>query len=188
MYQYVPNIICYSRMVLGGFLWWSIHFHYPVTALWVLSIGAISDFFDGFIARRWDVSSPRGGFLDPLADKVLVLLGFIAVYQHGLIAWWVVLVIAGRDFLLTLARSWMMARGRQLQTLWLAKSKTVVQFCSLYFFIVGSAVYHGIWFDLSVSQRVVVGHVMHMLGIGVAWVTLLSAVLYIPQLLRGRGK
>src|SRR5690625_4516801 len=81
----------------------------------ILFIGAaISDYVDGSLARRYGVGSRLGQFLDPFADKVLVL-GTFAVLSYLMpdqIPWWGVLLVAVRDFAVTGLRSWVEARGK----------------------------------------------------------------------------
>lgn len=104
-----------------------------VGALALLIFGAISDYLDGKIARSFKVRSRLGQFLDPIADKVLVLGTFVvlAILLPHVVPWWAVAVIALRDLAVTGLRSWSEARGRSLRTLPIAKAKTVVQIAFL---------------------------------------------------------
>ena len=148
-----------------------------MSALTVLTIGAVSDFYDGYLARRLGASSHTGAFLDPLADKILVISAFASLWWQGMVAWWVVAVIVVRDLLITLLRIWMRRRGQSLKTLMLAKIKTGVQFASLYVFIAGSALVQGQWLDLGFSQRFALFHGL-LSGVCVALITLFT-LLYI---------
>ncbi len=104
---------------------------------WLLFIVAsISDYLDGKLARTLEVPSRLGQFLDPLADKVLVI-GTFAVLAYrfpSMVPLWVVVVIALRALLVTGLRSWAEAHGRSLRTLAIGKLKTVVQLT----FLIGS--------------------------------------------------
>ena len=98
-------------------------------ALVIFVLAAISDYYDGKLARRLAAGSRLGKFLDPLADKVLVLGTFVALallIPH-IVPWWAVALIGFRDLSVTLLRSWSEARGRSLKTLPVAKAKTTVQ-------------------------------------------------------------
>jgi CDP-diacylglycerol--glycerol-3-phosphate 3-phosphatidyltransferase len=123
-------------------------------ALVLFIAGAISDWLDGAIARRYGVGSRLGQFLDPLADKVLVLGAFFAFLFLPPDAlgrtlhepwWWApVIVIALRDVAVTALRSWAERRGRPVQTAHAAKIKTAVQLTFLIavqVFLVGAALY-----------------------------------------------
>ena len=184
MYHYIAHLVTFFRMAAGLLLAYLITIHAVVPALLVLSVAVFTDFYDGYIARRLNTESELGVFLDPLADKVLVLAGFIALWWQAVIAWWVVGVIIARDAALTVIRSLLLARGAPLHTLWLAKSKTVVQFGALYLLIIASAVVHGALFDTGVAERITIYHYAHLLGAVVAVLTALSGLIYLPQILR----
>jgi CDP-diacylglycerol--glycerol-3-phosphate 3-phosphatidyltransferase len=93
-------------------------------ALWILLAG--SDGIDGWLARKQGTTR-SGAFLDPLADKFLVLGALICLVAES-VFWWVpVAVIAVREISLTLYRSWLGKRGISLPARWSAKVKTVVQ-------------------------------------------------------------
>jgi CDP-diacylglycerol--glycerol-3-phosphate 3-phosphatidyltransferase len=98
-------------------------------ALVLFIIAAISDYLDGRLARTYQVRSRFGQFLDPFADKVLVLGTFITLsfMLPALVPWWAVLLIALRDVGITVLRSWAEANGRTLRTLKAAKWKTTFQ-------------------------------------------------------------
>ena len=111
-------VLLVSGTLLGQFL-----------ALVLFVAAAISDYVDGKLARRYGVGSRLGQFLDPFADKVLVLGTFavLAYLMPDQIPWWGVLLVAVRDFAVTGLRSWVEARGRSLRTSGAAKAKTTVQ-------------------------------------------------------------
>lgn len=98
-------------------------------ALIIFIIAAISDYLDGKLARTLQVGSRLGKFLDPLADKVLVLGTFIAfsILMPDMVPWWAVALIAARDVFVTGLRMWHESKGRSLRTMPLAKAKTTVQ-------------------------------------------------------------
>jgi CDP-diacylglycerol--glycerol-3-phosphate 3-phosphatidyltransferase len=98
-------------------------------ALFLFVAAAISDYYDGKIARTLGARSRIGQFLDPLADKVLVLGTFFTLHyiRPDLVPLWTVLVIAARDLAVTLLRSWIESRGKSVKTLPLAKTKTTFQ-------------------------------------------------------------
>ncbi len=130
--KYVPNALTIARIVLTPvmlILLLSNTFFGLVGALVLLVLGAISDYLDGKIARSYMVKSRLGQFLDPFADKVLVLGTFIvlAILVPDIVPWWAVALVALRDVAVTVLRSWQEARGRSLRTLPIAKAKTGVQ-------------------------------------------------------------
>jgi len=94
-----------------------------LTAWLVLSS---TDFLDGWLARRQGVTS-SGAFLDPLADKFLVLGALAALAAGGLVGWWPVAIIAGRELLISAYRSVVARRGISVPARPLGKAKTAVQ-------------------------------------------------------------
>ncbi len=130
--KYVPNTITILRIVITPVLLvllLSNTFLGQVWALVLFIIASISDYLDGKLARSFQVGSRLGQYLDPFADKVLVLgtFGALAYLIPGLVPWWAVVLIALRDGLVTGLRTWAESKGRSLRTLPIAKAKTVVQ-------------------------------------------------------------
>jgi CDP-diacylglycerol--glycerol-3-phosphate 3-phosphatidyltransferase len=128
----IPNAITIARIALTPVvlvLLFSESFAGSVGALLVFVIAAISDYYDGKLARLYAVRSRLGQFLDPFADKVLVLGTFaaLAFLIPKIVPWWAVALIAGRDLVVTLLRVWAESRGQSLRTIPLAKAKTTVQ-------------------------------------------------------------
>lgn len=100
----------------------------PVVASIVFAIAAATDGVDGFVARRLDLTSPFGQFLDPLADKLLVGTALIALALDDRLPWWALGVILAREVLIGIALRWWLARrGRSLPASRLAKLKTNAQ-------------------------------------------------------------
>jgi CDP-diacylglycerol--glycerol-3-phosphate 3-phosphatidyltransferase len=106
-------------------------------ALSLFVVGAISDYLDGKIARSYEVRSRLGQFLDPFADKVLVLGTFVAVafLVPQVVPWWAVAVIALRDVAVTGLRSWAESRGRSIRTKNIARAKTLSQLLFLIYLL-----------------------------------------------------
>jgi len=100
-----------------------------IVALALFVGAAISDYYDGKLARQLGVGSRVGKFLDPLADKILILGTFIAlaVLIPDVVPWWAVALIGVRDVYVTAQRSVAETRGRSVRTLPMAKTKTTFQ-------------------------------------------------------------
>ncbi len=130
--KHIPNALSASRILMVPLflaLLFSGGFGARLGALVVFVIAALSDWLDGRVARRYEVKSRLGMFLDPLADKVLVLGAFIAlaVLLPDLVPWWAVALITVRDVAITGLRVWAEHREAPLRTVPLAKTKTGVQ-------------------------------------------------------------
>lgn len=97
----------------------------------VFAFAAITDFLDGYLARRWDVSSTLGSFLDTTADKLLVSAALIALVDVGRASPWIAAVIVGRELLILGLRGVVAAEGGVFPpSLW-GKLKTNVQFAAI---------------------------------------------------------
>lgn len=126
----IPNAITVSRLFLtAGFILFvtfestSGHF----TALILFIIAAISDFVDGWLARKMNLITPLGKLLDPLADKILVCSAFVFLTAEGLCPVWVTALIIGREFLVTGLRQIAIEAGQVLAADRLGKWKTAFQ-------------------------------------------------------------
>lgn len=130
--KHLPNALTVFRIVLTPFvlvgLWRGGLWGYAVAATCFV-VAAISDYWDGHFARLHATGTRMGQFLDPLADKILVLGTFavLATVRPDVSPWWAVVAIAARDIGVTLLRSYTEARGRSLRTLPMAKTKTALQ-------------------------------------------------------------
>ncbi len=92
----------------------------------VFIVASLTDFFDGFIARRTGTVTTFGKFLDPLADKMLVLLGLLILQDLNLIPMWTVFLIIAREFLVTGVRLVAINNGKVISASGLGKAKTAV--------------------------------------------------------------
>lgn len=98
-----------------------------IIALIVFVLAALSDWLDGFLARKYGEVTDHGVFLDPLADKVLTTSAFVALYILNLMDLWMLVVIVLRDFGTTAMRSIADDRGMTMKTSRIAKVKTFLQ-------------------------------------------------------------
>jgi CDP-diacylglycerol--glycerol-3-phosphate 3-phosphatidyltransferase len=113
----LPNLITLSRLVLtaifvAGTALESVAGHW--LALVAFVIAAISDWFDGYFARKYGMVTPLGKLLDPLADKVLVCSAFVYLSARGSCPVWITVVILAREFLLAADRLGKWKTGLQL--------------------------------------------------------------------------
>jgi CDP-diacylglycerol---glycerol-3-phosphate 3-phosphatidyltransferase len=125
----LPNMLSASRLVATVLVFilvlldqsWAF---LVATLLFVLA--SITDFFDGYLARRLKVVSSLGVFLDLTADKVFVSAILIAMVQIGLVPAWIVFIIITREFLVTGLRSMAAARGKVIPAGIWGKQKTFI--------------------------------------------------------------
>jgi CDP-diacylglycerol---glycerol-3-phosphate 3-phosphatidyltransferase len=105
-------------------------------ALFVFLVAALTDWYDGMIARRFGYQTKWGRFLDPLADKILTSGAFIGFVVLGLAQAWMVVLIVLRDILITLLRSYAEYKGKAFFPSRGAKIKTTVQMVVLYYILI----------------------------------------------------
>ncbi len=100
----------------------------------IFAIAAVTDYFDGYIARNYNAGSKSGVFLDPLADKFLTFAGFICLpfVSSEQFPWWAIILIFLRDIFVTGLRMWADRKGMGMKTLFSAKVKTFAQMAFLY--------------------------------------------------------
>jgi len=126
----VPNILSIARIILTPLFIILLFADFKmakVFALLVFAIAAITDAYDGYLARKYNQITPEGKFLDPLADKILVLSAFISFAFINIIDFWMVGIIIFRDLFVTGLRFIMSSRGFEFVTSKLSKYKTAFQ-------------------------------------------------------------
>jgi CDP-diacylglycerol---glycerol-3-phosphate 3-phosphatidyltransferase len=110
---------------------------YKQLSLVVLILAAITDWYDGWLARRWGYVTRWGAFFDPLADKVVTSATFLVYDYIGIVPGWTVWIIVIRDIFITALRSYAEYKGNPVDTSKLAKTKTFGQFVVMYYILLG---------------------------------------------------
>ena len=115
----------------GAGAWFEIVSVPACVALWAFVVGAVSDFFDGYLARKCGMVTNLGKLLDPLADKILVCAAFVYLSSVGMCPFWVTALIIFREFLVTGLRQIAALKGEALAADRSGKWKTGLQlgFC-----------------------------------------------------------
>ncbi|GAA5169421.1 MULTISPECIES: CDP-diacylglycerol--glycerol-3-phosphate 3-phosphatidyltransferase [Halomonadaceae] len=134
----IPNLLTLARLVFIPLLVilfylpfaWSL----PLTAA-LFGLAAITDWLDGYLARRWDQSTPFGAFLDPVADKVMVAVALALLVERfdSALLTLPALVIIGREIVISALREWMAEMGKRASVAvsWIGKIKTTLQMVAL---------------------------------------------------------
>jgi len=104
-------------------------------ALIIYVLAAITDWYDGWLARKFNYITNWGKFLDPLADKVLTSAAFFAFVLIDVLPLWMVMIIVIRDFSITLLRIYAEFRKKSFRTTYSAKVKTVMQMVFIYYLL-----------------------------------------------------
>lgn len=141
----LPNLLTLFRIVIVPLLIFFMFFpwHWAHwTALFLFVTAAITDFFDGHLARKHNVQSDLGALLDPIADKFLVLAALLMLIANGTLEGLNVLaaiIILGREILVAGLREFLASSAIKLPVTMLAKWKTTIQMVAIGFLIAGPA-------------------------------------------------
>ncbi|MSR28012.1 MAG: CDP-diacylglycerol--glycerol-3-phosphate 3-phosphatidyltransferase [Phycisphaerales bacterium] len=150
-------------------------------AVGVFVVAALSDVLDGFLARRWNVVTGLGRVLDPAVDKILVIGGLIYLASEPLaptsgVAPWMVVLVVGREFLVTSIRAVVESSGGRFGADWTGKSKMFLQCVAVPIALGQSAIE-----PLSESPQ------YRLLATSVIWaMVVVTALSVLPAIVRGR--
>lgn len=100
--RHIPNIICLLRIALVWPVAAALAHREYVLALALIIVAGVSDVIDGYLAKRFNWTSELGKFLDPLADKLLLVTVFVEAAWLGLAPWWLTSAVVARDVLIAL--------------------------------------------------------------------------------------
>jgi cardiolipin synthase len=129
MIRHLPNLLSALRLLAAPFAAWLILNNHDTAALLVFAGAGLSDGLDGFIARHWRVTSDFGAWLDPAADKLLMLLCLTALFAVGATPLWLLALVAGASC--AIAAGWLLIKALDLpvatRTLLVGKASTMVQ-------------------------------------------------------------
>ena len=134
-----PNQLTFLRILLTPVFLAFLLSSNLVLRQWSLAIfifTAITDWYDGWLARRWGYVTRWGAFFDPLADKVVTSAALIAFAYLELVSGWMVWIIVVRDVVITALRSYAEYKGKPVDTSKFAKTKTFAQFVIIYYLLI----------------------------------------------------
>ncbi len=173
----LPNIITIIRLLMvpmvvylivtGEFLW----------AFWLFVIAGISDGVDGFIAKKFKAETELGAYLDPVADKALLVSIYLSLGTLGEMPLWLVIMVASRDafILLAVILSWMLSHPVTIHPLMISKANTTGQI------VLAAVVLANLGFELQIDE------IRNALFFIVAALTVLSAAAYLVEWVRHMG-
>ena len=170
----LPNLITIGRILLVPLTVWLIVTDEFLAAFIAFIIAGISDGVDGFIARRFKLHTELGRYLDPLADKLLLVSIFVTLgFQQHLPAWLVILVVS-RDVMIigAIMLSWLMDRPITVKPLMVSKANTLAQI------LLAGLALAALGFPLDIPALLTAGYVT------VAALTVASAALYMREWVR----
>ena len=134
----LPNILTLARIVVIPIfvLLFYLPFHWSMVVAGVIfAVAGITDWLDGYLARRLDQTTPFGAFLDPVADKLIVVIALVLLVER-FDGWWFTLpaiVIIGREIVVSALREWMAELGKRTNVAvsFVGKVKTVLQMVAI---------------------------------------------------------
>ncbi len=172
----VPNVISFLRLALVPVFAWLIVGEHDAAALVVLAVAGATDWFDGFIARRFDQMSRLGRMLDPAADRLYIFVTLIGLAYRELVPWWLVVVIVAREVVLAGTIPVLLRHGyAQLPVHMAGKAGT---FCLMYAFpLLLLASMPGVVGEVAWT----VGWATALWGVGLYW---FACLLYLEQVSR----
>ncbi len=135
----LPNVLTVIRIILTFVfivLFYQEGMMSKVYALIVFTVASLTDYFDGYYARKYDLITFFGKIMDPIADKFLVLSAFFIAMQMHIIALWMFLVIFIREVVVTGLRLFAVQSGKALAAEKAGKVKTVLQIVAVYLIII----------------------------------------------------
>jgi CDP-diacylglycerol--glycerol-3-phosphate 3-phosphatidyltransferase len=147
-----------------------------VISMWIFIAAAVTDWLDGWLARRWNQTTSFGAFLDPVADKLMVTAALIVLTEKGLVHPFASLIIIGREITISALREWMaqIGQSKSVAVNVLGKVKTVSQLVAIPFLL-----YNGVLFGLFDTNQV--GRLLIWIA---AVITLLSMFVYLRGAVR----
>jgi cardiolipin synthase (CMP-forming) len=170
----IPNLITLGRIILVPIVVWTIILGEMRAAFFLFLAAGISDAVDGFLAKRFRMASELGAYLDPLADKALIVSIYVALGIAGALPISLVILVVSRDIMIIsgFMLSWLVGKPMPIKPLPVSKANTVAQI----FLATLVLAEHGFGFDAALASTIAVGLV--------AILTLLSVAFYLAEWLR----
>jgi CDP-diacylglycerol--glycerol-3-phosphate 3-phosphatidyltransferase len=169
----LPNLLTLFRIFVTP-LFFILFFYFPTKVFSLLAsllfaLASLTDFLDGYIARRWNLETSLGKFLDPLADKLLVAVALIMLIPLDRVPSWMVAVIIGREILVTGLRVVAVTEGLVISASRLGKYKTVLQILS----VISLLIHYEYQLNIQSSYFLINFHEM---GMGLLWIAMFVTV------------
>jgi CDP-diacylglycerol--glycerol-3-phosphate 3-phosphatidyltransferase len=158
----IPNLLTMLRLVLVPVFAWLLlreGGEDQVSRIWaavVFVLASVTDFFDGYLARKWNIVTTFGKVADPIADKALTGCALIGLSYLGELPWWVTVVILGRELMVTALRFWVIKHG-VISASRGGKLKTVSQMIAIVLFLLPNVADVLQWVFMGIALLLTVG-------------------------------
>ena len=125
----LPNLITISRLLLTPYIVWLLLIESYFLGFIFFLISGISDALDGFIAKRFNQKTLLGSYLDPIADKFLIVSSIVLLGYNGYVPIWLIIIIVSRDIAIfgAVIISWMLGTNLRIEPLIISKINTFLQ-------------------------------------------------------------
>jgi cardiolipin synthase len=125
----IPNLITLARILSVPIMVWAIMTGWMLAAFLLFLAAGVSDAIDGYLAKRFAMTSELGAYLDPLADKALIVSIYVTLGVSGDIPRWLVLLVVSRDVMIVAAvlLSWLVGKPLPMKPLLVSKLNTAAQ-------------------------------------------------------------
>ena len=125
----IPNLVTTGRILLVPIVVWAIMSGQMLIAFWVFVIAALSDAVDGFLAKRLGATSEFGAYLDPLADKAMLVSIYVTLGIAELLPAWVVIAVVSRDIMIVgaVVVAWLVEKPLTIRPFLISKLNTTAQ-------------------------------------------------------------
>jgi cardiolipin synthase len=170
----IPNLITLARILLVPIVVWAIAANAMLAAFGLFLAAGVSDAVDGFLAKRFNMTTELGAYLDPLADKALIVSIYVTLAIDDVIPLWLVILVVSRDIMIVSAvvLSWLIGSPIKVKPLLVSKLNTVAQI-AFACVVLGSL---GFGIESRLLTRMLMG--------SVAILTLLSVAAYVAEWIR----
>ena len=170
----IPNLITLGRILLVPLVVWAIASNLMAVAFVLFVVAGLSDAVDGFLAKRFNMTTDLGRYLDPLADKALIVSIYLALGINGTIPRWLVILVVSRDILIVggIMLAWLMGDPLKIKPLWVSKLNTAAQI------VFACVVLGSLGFDIKADLT------MEVMMAVVTCTTLLSIAAYVVEWMR----
>ena len=129
----LPNKLTMVRIIMVPIFMAIMLKEYYIAALVIFALASITDFLDGYIARKYNLVSSFGKIMDPLADKLLAFGALVCFIQLGVVSVWAPIIIIAREFFVTSMRVVAVSKGKVIAASWWGKVKNNVQLFAIIF-------------------------------------------------------
>jgi len=159
--KYIPNIITISRLLLSFPIIIFLEINKLSFVWFLILIGGIFDYLDGYFAKKLNSKTRLGAILDPIVDKIFIIILFSWLSINNVIPYWSLCLIITREFLISSLRS---TKDNGLPALKIAKSKTLFQFICLLF----------LFFPYFNNWTILIGLILYWIAFGLTFISIFN--------------